>query len=273
MARIRTIKPEFWTDERIGESSVTARLLLIGALNFADDYGGLERSSKQLKAQVFPYDAIDCEPLVLELIGAGLFIEYQVGDRKYLHIKGFRKHQKVENPAKPRIPLYDESKNDPPSIGDASPSPHLEVAVSSLEGTGMEGKGRESTSAPKTVPTRSVKLVSRETDPEWFLQFKLAYPERGGGDYNWRGAQMAANARIREGHTPAEFIAGAQRYCEYCRATGKLNTDFVKQASTFLGTSKPFLNPYTLPDSKADTRLRGNLSAADEFMRRTEPAA
>lgn len=86
MARIRTIKPEFWTDERVGEASVSARLLFIGALNFADDYGGLDRSSKQLKAQVFPYDSVDCEPLVLELIRVGLFIEYEVDERKYLHI-------------------------------------------------------------------------------------------------------------------------------------------------------------------------------------------
>ncbi len=88
MARLRTIKPEFWTDDKIGECSPTARLLLIASLNFADDYGGLDRSSRQLKAQAFPYDQIDCEPLVLELIHHGLLIEYEVADRKYLHIKG-----------------------------------------------------------------------------------------------------------------------------------------------------------------------------------------
>ena len=140
MARIRTIKPEFWTDERVGECSVSARLLLIAALNFADDYGGLERSSKQLKAQVFPYDSIDCEPLVLELLRVGLFIEYQVADRKYLHIKGFRKHQKVEKPAKPRIPLYEESASSHPPLPEVSPSPPRGVAVSSLEWI-KEGNG------------------------------------------------------------------------------------------------------------------------------------
>jgi len=109
MARIRTVKPEFWTDERIGECSFTARLLFIATWNFADDHGGLERSAKQLKAQAFPYDNIDCEPLVQELLQQGLLIEYHSGGKKYLHIKGFRKHQKNEKPAAPRFPLFEES--------------------------------------------------------------------------------------------------------------------------------------------------------------------
>jgi hypothetical protein len=140
MARIRTVKPEFWTDETVGEASVSARLLLIASLNFADDYGGLERSSKQLKAQAFPYDAIDCEPLVLELIRLGLLIEYQVADKKYLHIKGFQKHQRVEKPAKPRIPVYEESMRIPIGLPDYSPTTPGGVTVSSLEGI-KEGNG------------------------------------------------------------------------------------------------------------------------------------
>lgn len=142
MARIRTIKPEFWTDERVGEASVSARLLFIGALNFADDYGGLDRSSKQLKAQVFPYDSVDCEPLVLELIRVGLFIEYEVDERKYLHIKGFSLHQKVENKGKPRIPIYQ-----------SSPNSHRELSEDSSETQPVrEGNGREGKSAD--APTK-----------------------------------------------------------------------------------------------------------------------
>src|SRR4030067_422184 len=45
-----------------------ARLLFIGLWNFADDYGNLERSSKQIKIRIFPADAIDIEPHVQELI-------------------------------------------------------------------------------------------------------------------------------------------------------------------------------------------------------------
>lgn len=106
MARIRTIKPEFWTDEKVARCSMVARLLFIGTWNVADDFGGLDRSPYQLKAQIFPYDTIDCEPLIQELLGQGLLIEYESGGKKYLHIAGFRKHQRNEKPAAPRFPVY-----------------------------------------------------------------------------------------------------------------------------------------------------------------------
>lgn len=111
--------------------------------------------------------------------------------------------------------------------------------------------------------------VSRETS-QWFLEFKLAYPNRSGNP-NWRGGMRAANARLAEGHTPEEFIAGAKRYAAFCSTTGKTATEFVQQSSTFLGPSKPFLLPWTPPAGKAESRLASNLSAAQEFMRRTEP--
>ena len=140
MARIRTIKPEFWTDERVGECSPTARLLFVATWNFADDEGGIERSAKQLKAQAFPYDQIDCEPLIQELLEAGLLVEYQADGKKYLHIKGFSDHQKIEKKARPRYPVYEESMKcarAPRGLPDSS-------ATSAVSSLGREGKGKGS---------------------------------------------------------------------------------------------------------------------------------
>jgi len=92
--------------------------------------------------------------------------------------------------------------------------------------------------------------VSRETDPEWFLDFKLAYPDRA-GDQKWRGALIQSRKRLAEGHTEAEMIAGAKRYAAYCEAIGKVGTEYVKQACTFLGPEKPFLLSWTPPVGKA----------------------
>ena len=109
MARIRTIKPDFWTDEKLTECSLSARLLFIGTWNFSDDNGNLDRSSKQIKARVFPLDNLDCEPLILELLEKELLVEYEYEDRLYLHIQGFNKHQLINRPSKPQCPLYDDS--------------------------------------------------------------------------------------------------------------------------------------------------------------------
>jgi len=109
MARIRTIKPDFWTDEKLTECSISARLLFIGTWNFADDNGNLDRSAKQIKARVFPLEQLDCEPLLQELIAQQLLIEYSYEDRLYLHIQGFNKHQLINRPSKPTCPLFDDS--------------------------------------------------------------------------------------------------------------------------------------------------------------------
>lgn len=103
----------------------------------------------------------------------------------------------------------------------------------------------------------------------WFDEFKSAYPRRG-GDQGWSRALRAAHARIAEGHAPAEFLEGAKRYAEYCAATQNIGTQFVKQASSFLGPDKPFLQPWIAPASRAEVRLNGNLSAAAEFLKRTD---
>lgn len=103
------------------------------------------------------------------------------------------------------------------------------------------------------------------TDPEWLLDFKLAYPSRA-GDQGWRRAQRAVHARTSEGHTPSEFIAGAKRYAAFCEATGKTGTEYVKQACTFLGPDKHFLLPWDVPPTKAEQRLGTNIDGAREWL-------
>jgi hypothetical protein len=171
MARIRTVKPDYWTDERVGECSVSARLLFIACWNFADDHGGLDRSSKQLKAQAFPYDAIDCEPLVQELLSTGLLVEYTVNSKKYLHIKGFRKHQKVEKPAKPRVPVYDDSLKSRGVLGEDSPR----SSGSLLEGKGREGKVKEGAARQTEIDWSAISGLDLESWNVW-----LAYRRKAG---------------------------------------------------------------------------------------------
>jgi uncharacterized protein YdaU (DUF1376 family) len=103
-----------------------------------------------------------------------------------------------------------------------------------------------------------------------FERLKQIYPKRGGSQ-RWPGALKAINARLAEGHTWQEIFDGVERYAEFIRATGKERTEHVQQAATFVGTNKSFLETWDPPASKADVRLAGNLTAADEFMRRTEP--
>ncbi|MFL9933598.1 hypothetical protein P0D88_31375 [Paraburkholderia sp. RL18-103-BIB-C] len=160
MARIRTIKPEFWTNPQVTRVPFAARLLFIGTWNFADDHGNLPRDSEKLKLQVFPGDVIDVEPLLLSLIDQGLLTEYSVRTQgtfaqRFLHIPTFTKHQLVNRPSKPLYPL-----------------PDMALAEDSLSPHGRKGKGRES-SKPKTIgssgvsgkPSRARKSTKVPTPP------------------------------------------------------------------------------------------------------------
>ncbi|MCF6764039.1 hypothetical protein, partial [Pseudomonas fragi] len=100
MARIRTIKPEFWTSEQVMECSPLARLLFIGVWNFCDDAGNHPMSAKTLKALVFPGDDITSAKvaeLLAELSTNGLIDLYEVSGKEYLHVSGW-KHQKIDRP-------------------------------------------------------------------------------------------------------------------------------------------------------------------------------
>ena len=145
MARIRTIKPDFWTDEKLTECSMSARLFFVGTWNFADDNGNLVRSAKKLKMQIFPADMLDCEPLIQELLEIGVIVEYVVGADKYLHIKGFKKHQVINRPSKSSIPqpAFIEQFE---GIDADSLMTHGELM------DGREGKGREEEGKGDSVP-------------------------------------------------------------------------------------------------------------------------
>jgi len=166
MARIRTVKPDFWTDEKVVELSMAARLTVIGSLNFADDNGNLERSAKKLKMQIFPADSIDCEPLIQEVIAQGMFNEYSVNGKNYLHIKGFCKHQVINRPSKSNIPA--------PSFSEESDATQAALTEPSLtEGKGKEGKGKEEDKdkTPHT-PQGGLPAVSKKREGKPTIEFK-----------------------------------------------------------------------------------------------------
>jgi hypothetical protein len=136
MARIRTVKPEFWTSEQVAECSTTTRLLFIGMWNFCDDGGNHPASLKSLKMQIFPSDDISVlsiGDMVNELVENGLITQYTVNNKNYWHVLGWR-HQKIDKPNY-KHPEYVASYSRP--FDDHS------TTARRLLTPGREGKGRE----------------------------------------------------------------------------------------------------------------------------------
>ena len=81
--------------------------------------------------------------------------------------------------------------------------------------------------------------------PNEFEQIWSVYPKRAGGNSK-SDAFKAWNARIRDGTTTAEILAGVERYAAFVKAEGILNTQYVKQAKTFFGPGMHFSEPWAI---------------------------
>jgi len=130
VARIRTIKPEIWTDEKLSECSLSAHLLFIGLISFADDEGRMEYAPARIRMQIFPCGRVPPKKLT-ELIGElterSLIRVYVVDNREFLDIPGFIKHQRINRPTPSKLPAFHGVLSEP------SVSPQA----------GMEWKGKE----------------------------------------------------------------------------------------------------------------------------------
>lgn len=108
MARIRSVKPEFWLDPKITRLSRDARLLYIALWNASDEHGRLLGDPRVIKGHAFPYDD-DLPPAVIdglidELEGAGKLRRYAHDGEAYLHLPNLSKHQRLEPKVESRLP-------------------------------------------------------------------------------------------------------------------------------------------------------------------------
>lgn len=93
MARVRLIKPGFFTNDALGALQPAARLLFAGLWLLADREGRLEDRPKRIKAQILPYDRIDVDKLLTVLHEAGFVVRYEAAGDSYIQITNFTKHQ------------------------------------------------------------------------------------------------------------------------------------------------------------------------------------
>jgi hypothetical protein len=114
MPRIRTIKPDFWTDEKIAELPIQSRLVYIATWSYADDYGVLRASMRLLKSQILPYDEtirLDVFTKWIDaLINARMLIPFMFKNESYLYVRTFSDHQRIDRKSTPLVPIEDLNK-------------------------------------------------------------------------------------------------------------------------------------------------------------------
>lgn len=200
MARIRTVKPEFFTSEDIVELSAFARLLYIALWCEADREGRLIWKPRTFKMRYFPADDIEIESLCDELIGGALVIQYSNG---LAYIPSFDRHQHI-NPRESQsvLPAPDTQKS---RVSDASPR-DSDVQVGR--------KGKESNSASLT---------------QAFDTFWKAYPKKKN-----KGQAEKAFAKVNPDpdllQTILNAVEGAARGADWLKSDGQ----FIPYPATWL---------------------------------------
>lgn len=176
MARIRSIKPEYWSDRSLARQlSRDARLLYIALWNFADEHGRLPGDPRWVKGNCLPYDDGLDPPAVEQLLGqlaaAGKVIHYEADGDPYLYLPNLARHQRLEAAKVPsRLPAPPTSDGPPPGCGpdDAAPG-----TGEGQPGVGQSGRGadlsarRPGESAPghsREVVNGSVQVTSTSSD-------------------------------------------------------------------------------------------------------------
>lgn len=198
MPRIRTIKPEFWSDEKLSPLGCYERLVFLGLICSADDAGRLLDNTKTIDAFVFPETEDSTKEAVetlwrLDRIRRGLTASGQ----RVIQIVNWESHQKVDKPnmkaALPEIDEYLEFTSirvgfATDSRDSRDPYLHTNIPPTNDLHTDICGKdaalptdhenSREQESKTADEPTAK---SQRQSYPDQFEEFWKAYPLNASG--------------------------------------------------------------------------------------------
>ena len=106
--RIRTIKPEFFDDDRINSLGVGSRYVAVGLISAADDRGRMRRVAA-LRTHVFPRGDVSerqFDKALDEIVTTGFVWQYEAAGQTYLWMPRFWKHQRINRPSESDLPPH-----------------------------------------------------------------------------------------------------------------------------------------------------------------------
>lgn len=177
MARIRTVKPDFWRDEDLSKVSAEAALLAIGLLNHADDEGYFNANPKLIESDVFPLRELSGSVTVLieELRGIGYVKVFSGSDgKRYGHVVNFEKHQVINKKNASKIKGLC-------LVPEECGSPTVVLPVG-MERKGREKEGKRDSAEPQSDSTPAIVSVPLVDKTEYGVtqaeidEWSQAYP-------------------------------------------------------------------------------------------------
>lgn len=215
MARIRTIKPEFFRHAELFRAEratgLPLRVAFAGLWTVCDRDGRFKWAPEALKLDCLPWDDVDFGAVLMALWRLGMVGRYTHAGKVYGYVPSWGVHQVVPHrEAKSVLPAPEDSNilTPPGAVEDVTPGNCTATAVQ-LQGNctavtgsfpvitggkGREGKGigREGEQEGKGTGTDTA-LAPAGPDPSWFSEFASAYPaNRRQGGYAAQSAYVEA---------------------------------------------------------------------------------
>jgi len=179
MPRIRTIKPEICSDEKLASVSRESRLTFVLSITQADDDGLLAGNTRQLLAALYPLDDGVTPSMVelwrRELVDAGLWTQrYTLQGSSVIQITNWHRHQRIDKKGKSIIlpTLASVSRESREGVASVSRSdPHTPVPTTPVPTTVDRGaKGKPAATATTYPPT----LVDSFVNPDHLAAYRRA---------------------------------------------------------------------------------------------------
>lgn len=276
MARRRMLDPTLWDDPDLAQLTPVERLLFIGLVSLADDYGHVSGNAPLLRKLIFGYDDFTVAQ-VLEMrnniISACRNVElYQSQGQDFIWLKTWERHQDLRFRAKGQCPCHAcgcyHTAQDYQACQDlviapslATPddceslrSPCVSLAqplrpdyvtscrdtLSNDISTHVAPSGAECVTEPSKKQRRS-----RTETPEGFDTFWEAYPRKKA-----RAVALLAYAKVlKSGVKPETLRAGAENYSQECQLAGR-EWQYICFPATFLNQRR--FEDYQGPPDPAD---------------------
>ena len=180
MARIRTIKPEFFTSPDTAKASVEARLFYIALWCWADDWGIGEANLNALLGFAFPEDdqreRKEIQSLCKEVANTYGTLFYENNGRYFYQIPAWEDHQKTQRRAKRKNPTADDPESQPdkriydePEVSEFTQGNSETTQGNDQEGTGEHrniGTGEHRNMSEKADAFSSSHFASENDDTE-----------------------------------------------------------------------------------------------------------
>jgi hypothetical protein len=230
MARIRTIKPEYWSDEKLAVMPVQTRLLFLALISMADDCGRLVDSIPQVVAFVYPFRdepddfataSREIRESLAQLSEAGRILRGDTASgQRVIQITNWERHQKVDHPnvkaALPQIETPQRVRDIRESRAKRSRKPRENVARDSRLDLRPTTSTYDLRPVPDSLPADAEAAAPRTS---WLTPYLEIWQSRVGAVSPKRAA--AALADPRRQHGDAALLQGLAAYLDQPRDPDK----------------------------------------------------